>query len=830
MIHSKPQLPADLNKKVERRPLLKRNWPLLWAWLAATLSTLGLIFLLHSFHVLRGVDVAFYDWWLKGDTHSTPQEIVIVAIDDESLRQLGQWPWPREFHAVMLNKLAEAKPKAVGLNLLFFEPSTNIKSDLALAAALRLPDLGKVFLPVAASTSENNGDTNWQKPIPLLADAATGLGHVNIKIGDDGLVRSMYIFPHEGLNQKPSLPYQLFKAAYPDALQKYALPEYLTEDAFQLPYSNKLGHFRTVSFISVLRGEVPSSVFAEKLVLVGLTAKGMGDHYSTPTYASSALLPGVEIAATALEGLLEQRLKRSIFPNLVLATHLTLALIWMIFSFFLKVRTRTFIFLVMGSFSLIYVSKYLIINEHVWWPVADLIIGFLSGYLFWVWLRLSIFFSELKLRTNSLISKVSFDKVPTLIGSANAIEMGDILSSLDLGLNFLESSGKHISDILHRLPEAFFLTNEYGHVAMSNERALSLLNIDNTLNLEAFSLIPMNYNSDLNHIKNWNELMSHAVSHSAQGIEIKLSSDVYVLLRATAIQYFDNSFSFASDKTWWIVIVLDISKQKKAQQKYDDALQLQWHDLRAPQSVILSLLDKQSDDVTISPQQLSTLKQKITTEVNATLGLIDSFVWQLRAESGSYEYREVDLIQLIVEVIDRAWPLAHKKEIRLSCNLSNLYPHGSSSSSDDLDVHDEPCDQPTLWLRIEPTLMRRAILNLVENSIKYSPENSEIVVSVQFNVQEQKLPASKFLGRLAEIRVIDNGYGIYTHNLPYIFDAHTRFSLPDNLENSYPIQDQIGHGLGLHLVKTVIDIHGGTIQCESIPGKGTTFVILLPEK
>lgn len=829
MFLSEPLQPGVSFQKVLRRPLLKRHWLLLLAWLTATLSTLGLIFLLHSFHLLKGVDVAFYDWWLKSDTHATPQEIVIVAIDDDSLQQLGQWPWPREYHAMMLNKLAETKPKAVGLNFLFFEPSPHIKSDQSLATALRLPDLGKVYLPVAANTLEYNDDTNWKKPIPLLAEAATGLGHVNIKIGDDGLVRSMDIFPLEGQNQIPSLPYQLFKAAYPDAFQKYALPEYLTEGTFQLPYSNIPGHFRTVSFISVLRGEVPSTVFADKLVLVGLTAKGLGDYYSTPMYAATALIPGVEIAATALEGLIEQRLIRSILPNLVLATHLILALGWMIFSFFMKVRTRTFIFLVLGSFSLLFMSKYLLINERVWLPVADLIFGFLSGYLIWVWLRLSIFFSELKLRASNLISNDAIHNAPSSNESANVIEMGYILSSLDVGLNFVESHRKHIEDILQRLPEAVFLTNKHGHVEMFNERACSLLKIDRTIDLDAFSFVPMSQNSDLSHINNWSELMTHTVNNDSRGIEIKLSSDVYVLLRATAIDHFDTRFSFVKDKSWWIVIVIDISKQKKAQQQYEDALQLQWHDLRAPQSVILSLLDMQSDDSATSPKQLNILKQRIATEVHATLGLIDSFVWQLRAESGSYEFQEINLVQLIGEVIDRAWPLAHKKRIGLSCNFSKLYPL-ESSSSHDLQAHDEPCDQPTLWIRIEPTLMRRAIFNLVENSIKYSPVHSEIVVSVQLRIRERNWPESRLPLRLVEISVIDHGYGIYANNLPNIFDAHTRFSLPGRFENSDSKQDQIGHGLGLRLVKTVIDLHKGTIQCESVPGEGTTFVILLPEK
>ena len=99
-----------------------------------TLFVLG-SYVTHS-SILESVELKFYDLRaLFRQDKTQPNEVAIVAIDDNSLAQLGRWPWPRSRIAAMLEKLNSYGPKVIGLNILFSEPDRNAGiaalSDLA---------------------------------------------------------------------------------------------------------------------------------------------------------------------------------------------------------------------------------------------------------------------------------------------------------------------------------------------------------------------------------------------------------------------------------------------------------------------------------------------------------------------------------------------------------------------------------------------------------------------------------------------------------------------------------------------------------------------------
>src|SRR3989441_12407063 len=77
--------------------------------------------------LLDSVELKFYDIRAKfrEDTAQKPNEVAIVAIDDNSLAQLGRWPWPRSRIAAMVDKLNSYGPKVIGLNIIFSEPDKN---------------------------------------------------------------------------------------------------------------------------------------------------------------------------------------------------------------------------------------------------------------------------------------------------------------------------------------------------------------------------------------------------------------------------------------------------------------------------------------------------------------------------------------------------------------------------------------------------------------------------------------------------------------------------------------------------------------------------------
>jgi signal transduction histidine kinase len=112
-------------------------------------------------------------------------------------------------------------------------------------------------------------------------------------------------------------------------------------------------------------------------------------------------------------------------------------------------------------------------------------------------------------------------------------------------------------------------------------------------------------------------------------------------------------------------------------------------------------------------------------------------------------------------------------------------------------------------IRANPEAFSRAIRNLLENAIKYSPESSEVQVDL-----------SRQGDRLA-IRVHDGGFGIPVEEQKRIFDKFVRGAAAKAL--NVP-----GTGIGLAMTHHIVHAHGGEIQLESEPGRGTTFTILLP--
>jgi signal transduction histidine kinase len=166
---------------------------------------------------------------------------------------------------------------------------------------------------------------------------------------------------------------------------------------------------------------------------------------------------------------------------------------------------------------------------------------------------------------------------------------------------------------------------------------------------------------------------------------------------------------------------------------------------------------------------------------------------QLRAEADAYVWEEVDMAQLVTEAYERAWPLAQARRIDLALEL----PEPSV-----------PDDDGVCWMYVEPRLLGRALLNLIDNAIKYGPEGSRVDVGLAWRPNAP-----------AVITVSDQGEGIAAEDLPRLFSRYGRLGRQGQ---------STGHGLGLSLVKTVAERHGATIHCSSVPDVGSVFTLTLP--
>ena len=339
-------------------------------WFVGVLVVLAVLVLHYGTDFIGTLDRRYYDFASTSSARQPSDRIAIIAIDDQSIGNIGRWPWPRDVHAELIDKLAAAKAKTIVHTVFFFEPQTDrglsyirqikqalgdnpagaqanriiteaelaLDTDAKLAASIAragnvvLPShfvlgepQGKADRPLPAAAlksaiEEHNGfsvaSTSTQQPIDVIGNAAAGIGHLNQYNDVDGAVRSEPLLVNYYGKAVPSMA--LLAAARSlnlasndiklnagESVQIGKLRVATDDGARMLPqfYRGREGKpaFATDSFYDVLSGKIPAAKYADKIVLIGPTAAGVGTSFPAPGYA--ALAP-VEMIAHILSSIL----------------------------------------------------------------------------------------------------------------------------------------------------------------------------------------------------------------------------------------------------------------------------------------------------------------------------------------------------------------------------------------------------------------------------------------------------------------------------------------------------------------------------------------------
>lgn len=262
-------------------------------WLISILATLW-IGLLYWLQVLPPFEhVAYQRLFQWRGPLTWDDRIVLVKIDELSLRQLGPFPWPRDRYTQLLNILTTAQPNVVVFDLIFAESTL---ADPLFASAMR--DHQQVV--IASAWNERYGD--WE-PNNILRQAAIGTGHILYEPDSDGLVRCIptWIQRLPTLSLPSLQTYRLFGAAPALSQRQSQLCPNWIGPSDQLPQ---------YAFVDILNGQVNPDQFRHKIVLIGVTAAGVNP-LMTP-FDQSPPTSGVYLQATLLNNLLQQNLLRPI--------------------------------------------------------------------------------------------------------------------------------------------------------------------------------------------------------------------------------------------------------------------------------------------------------------------------------------------------------------------------------------------------------------------------------------------------------------------------------------------------------------------------------------
>lgn len=416
----------------------------------------ALTLVLQQFELLKHWDNQVFDMESSMLPRPAAKDIVIVAIDEYSLQKIGKWPWSRRTHAELIELLTAVQPRAIGLDIIFAEPDQNDPAaDQALVNAVR--NNGRIILPVLPDVN-TDGSLQITSPWPELADSAAQLGHVDTEINNDGVVRNVYLTAGMGGKYWPCFALALL------TLDKQIGNSYLkgarilnsesSSDLWQrdfrieLPFPGSAGHFPRISYADVLSDPNLRAGLRGKFILVGITAAGLAQRFTTPSYNNTGLISGVEINANVLDVLLRDISILSLNStwSLILSGVLVIA---PLFGYhFFAPRHALFFSLLFSGLTLSF-TTILFRVFHYWYGPMPVLSVLTTGYLLWIWQQLQFFTQSLF--NQKQLAKATLHAIAEAVITTNAkgvIVYMNPAAALLTGVSDETAKGSHIDSVV----------------------------------------------------------------------------------------------------------------------------------------------------------------------------------------------------------------------------------------------------------------------------------------------------------------------------------------------------------------------------------------------
>jgi PAS domain S-box-containing protein len=348
-----------------------------------------------------------------------------------------------------------------------------------------------------------------------------------------------------------------------------------------------------------------------------------------------------------------------------------------------------------------------------------------------------------------------------------------------IDLETIDKEQSRLKTVFACMDEAIIVTNRDGVVVLHNPAAIRMLDIQTDPVIGKHLSVSIR---DQNAIA-----MIEEVVESGMSIAIEFPSGsisrLYLRARCAPVRT-------AGGKVVGSVTVFeDITPEKRLDQLKSEFVTMVVHELRAPLASVEQMIYAIDACGQGAADRKDHLLGRISVRIKDQLQLIENLLALSRMETGAltFSLEPIDGNEVLAEVIEVVGPRAESSGITLRFNPS----------------------PEEWWIDADRDQIRVVFTNIVDNAIKYTPSEGSVTVS------------SAIGSSLAEVRVADTGIGIPAENLPNIFDRFFRVK-------GKATRGITGSGLGLSLVKKVVEAHKGYIDVESEPDRGTTFVVSLP--
>lgn len=827
----------------------------------------------------------------------TTNTIAIVALDDASLGAYGRSPtvWPRSLHARLIDILAAARARVVAFDILFSEsePEDGMIAEAMLRARsgegrtrFIMAGAGVEALPARSGLADYpNGIalSDVLQPNATLREALDYVGFVNTFPDVDSSIRRQPSIID--LNGEPAFSFPLtiylsyLRIPAAAATQVITVEQntlYITPqrsvnvDEFGLwmnnyfgpPAQGGSGKFPIYSFKDVVEGAIDPSVFADKIVIVGLAnATGAIDRYLVPSSDSGLLMAGVEIHANVVETLLQgNSLTPMAYPGTVVMIVLA--------SVFIGVTTANLIWygklLVWGMSivasaiiaSVIFSQSRIIVNSLYMWLSLSLPVLVLIG------LEVSLEISQ-RVRSDFLLQSLSemeqqrllLDRIWALIASdvreiapkshgAIFTRVGDasrIIQTIGPGENHtalreLATEAMSRSTSIEARPDCVYPVvwqdAVYGAIAVTlpglsyrqrylvrdlarriapgvaNALLYEEVRRQNAVQATIFANIPaaIAVLDDKLHTNQKNAVFEDIAlkdvergdfleALTGQGLAPQILENLRsefekknILRREITLgeRTFSMSASPLSHGQSWVVILSDVTQLVELNRLKTHMIRMASHDLKNPLSRVIGFADLilMDDDI---PQQKREFIELIMSSADEMLQIISDILDLEQLRSGEPTKEPMDFVRLCRDVSAR-----HKSDF------------SAKEQTFKMSLPDDPIVVKGNVLHVS-----QAVSNLLSNASKYTPKSGHI---------EMRLTCS---GDKLRLEVQDDGVGISESAQAKLFTEFYR--VKTTATEGIP-----GAGLGLSLVKSVVESHGGAVYVQSVEGKGSTFTIELP--
>lgn len=396
-----------------------------------------------------------------------------------------------------------------------------------------------------------------------------------------------------------------------------------------------------------------------------------------------------------------------------------------------------------------------------------------------------------------------FEYEPQIKSPSEFVELADTFTEMS---HTIKKNFQHISNqrdelqaVFSGITEALIVFNSDMQVFQMNEIAMSFFLVNSDIKKEEKkSLSSIVENTDiLTFVKH----VINCEKNRKTEIETRLITSEQaprsVLVRCVKMN------GSVEGTNYYLLVVTDISRLKRLEKVRKDFVSNVSHELKTPITAIKGFIETLQngalEEIETAKYFLSIMDQQSSRLINILEDLL--MLSKLEQKEVAIETEQIDLRTIVLEAFNTFKYAASQKNISLICSFL---------------PEDKQFD-----VFVNPGLFIQALSNLVDNAIKYCPENSEVKIKAIYETTKSDGSIRKF--PVVHIFIEDNGFGIPEESLSRIFERFYRLDKGRS-------RDTGGTGLGLSIVRHIIELHGGNIKAilRADNQSGACFEILLP--